>query len=621
MDTKSGQSFEIGKHQKYVDFRVNQLQKKNFAERLWKKDEALFIKKDLQSQVHDLSMGWLNVTEKMLTSLHEIEDFCIDIKTSGFKHVVLLGMGGSSLAPFVFQKTFKSSAINFLVLDSTEPEILKKIENEIDILSTLFIVSSKSGSTIEVMAFYKYFFSQISSIKGNKAGENFIAITDEASPLANLAKNKKFRKTFINFSDIGGRFSALSYFGLVPAALMGINVRELLMRTQDMVDACGPNIPVEENPGIMLGAAIAELANRGCDKLTYLLPAELSTFGLWLEQLIAESTGKAGKGILPLNGYPLADLNTYGNDRLFVQYGFWGAHDNVQSERREDLISIDQPLINIRINDILDLGKEFFRWEIATATAGSILGINPFNQPNVEQSKKCTGKLLKNLEDSGKLPQYDEPFTENSVNYYASQKAYNAKLLLENFLSSAKAGDYVTIQAYLPEEPEVEKQFAEIQRYLQTKLKLAVSIQYGPRYLHSTGQYHKGGPDGGIFIQFTCSSNVDVQIPGHPYTFGLLKRAQVIGDREALISNNKRVILVDLGENFVNALKTFKSVIEGADIQGPLIQKQLKKRLKNQTFIYDKLETTTEQKIEETPMLYLFDSNNGMPGENAGRPM
>jgi transaldolase/glucose-6-phosphate isomerase len=561
MNTGNGLSLALGKYQKRVDARLKLMQNKKFVQRLWDKDETLFGK-DKNSA--NMPMGWLSLPDKMLEVLPSIDKFCEEIRKSGFDHAVLLGMGGSSLAPLVFQKTFGDSVkgMKLTVLDTTEPETIKKIENEINIPTTLFIVSSKSGTTAEVSAFYEYFYYRVSVSKREKAGENFIAITDEGSPLVQLATRKNFRKIFINFSDVGGRFSALSYFGLVPAALMGINVKEILLRAKAMAVSCGPLVPEHENTGVLLGTAIAEMAMKGCDKLTYIIPEELDSFGLWLEQLIAESTGKEGKGILPFNGLPLSATGSYGKDRFFVKIGFLGEQNDLQSLLPSDLIAIKYPFINILLKDELDLGKEFFRWEIATATAGAILGIDPFDQPNVQESKKFTDKLLRKVEEEGQLPKMEPSLTENSIIYYGPQKNENGKLLLEDLLKTAGTGDYITFQAYLPEEPGVQKLLDEMKKIIQKNLKLPVSVQFGPRYLHSTGQYHKGGPNTGHFIQFICSSAVDIDIPEHNYTFGMLKRAQAIGDREALMKHKRKVVLIDLGEDIESGLSSFKRVVE-----------------------------------------------------------
>lgn len=570
MKTGSGLSLELGKYQKRVDARLKQFVENNFVQRLWNKDETLW-NKDAKG-IRNISLGWLYSADNILEVLPEIEEFCKSIREEGFDNVVLLGMGGSSLAPLVFQKTFQNplpEGIRLSVLDTTEPETIKRIESQINIATTLFIVSSKSGYTAEVIAFYEYFFYRVTTVKKEKAGENFIAITDEGSPLVQLANRKNFRKIFINFPEIGGRYSALSYFGIVPAALMGINIRELLYRTKEMIKECGPEMPATHNPGVILGVAIAEMAIKGCDKLTYLLPTELTSFGLWLEQLLAESTGKNGKGILPFNSYP-NKITTFRKDRFFLKMGFYGDENDSQSMKPTDLLGIKYPLLNVQIKDELDLGKEFFRWEIATATAGVILGVNPFDQPNVQESKKYTDKLLKRVEQEGEFPKMEPALIEDSLIYYSGQKKQTAKKLLESFFSLSKTGEFIAFQAYLPEEIVVEQIFCDIQKTLQKTLRIPVSTQFGPRYLHSTGQYHKGGPNNGYFIQFICNSTVDIQIPELPFTFGILKRAQAIGDREALLKHKRKVITIDLGDDYLNGLITFRKLAE--DMQQPVFK-------------------------------------------------
>lgn len=583
MESGNGLNLSLGKFQKRLETRLKLMHSSDFVKRLWEKDVSLFQKNISPS---DFLMGWLDLPDKMLQALPAINEFCKEVRNAGFEHVVLLGMGGSSLAPLVFQKTFGESenGMKFTVLDTTEPETIKKIESGLNIPATLFIVSSKSGTTAEVAAFYEYFYYRVAVSKRGKAGENFIAITDEGSPLVQLAARKNFRKTFINFSNVGGRFSALSYFGIVPAALMGINVKELLLRAKAMAISCGPLVPAHENTGVQLGTAMAEMASKGCDKLTYLLPDGLDTFGLWLEQLIAESTGKSGKGILPFNGLPVCKTSAYGKDRFFVKYGFCGEENETQSTLPSDLISMKFPLISILIKDELDLGREFLRWEIATATAGAVLNINPFDQPNVQESKKQTDQLLKKVSKNGGLPKMEAALTENGISYYGSMRGENGKLLLEDLLSSSTRGDYVTFQAYLPEEPKVQQYLDDMKKVIQQNLKLPVSTQFGPRYLHSTGQYHKGGPNKGFFIQFVCNSPVDIDIPEYNYTFGMLKRAQAIGDRAALLKHKRKVILVDLGEDFIQGLETFKKVVDALQPPASLTGKQnfeYKKALKN----------------------------------------
>lgn len=566
----NNQILNLGKYQKSIDARVKKMHEQNFAQRLWNKDASLWNEGKLQNEISTISLGWLNSVDNMLDALPEVEEFCNSKNIAEFSHIVLLGMGGSSMTPLVFQKTFKNlnKDVQLFVLDTTEPKVIREIEKKINIFKTLFIVSSKSGNTAEVMAFYDYFFNQVYKLKEERAGENFIAITDKGSPLEGLAKRKKFLKIFINFPNIGGRYSALSYFGIVPAALMGVNVKEFLLRTQSMIRSCGPQTPLTQNPGIILGASIAELALQGCDKLNYLMSPSLSTFGLWLEQLLAESTGKNGHGILPINGTPLSETSTYGKDSFFLSMDY-SKKGEIKTGKSTSFIPKNFPSINITIHDELDLGQEFFKWQIATATVGAILGVNPFDQPNVQESKIYTNEILKKIEQDGKLPEMEIALIEDSVRYYESHRDIalsddntNGKILLENFFALAKPGNYIALLGYLPEEPEIQKCFLEIQSNLQESLHLPVTTQYGPRYLHSTGQYHKGGPNTGFFIQFICNSTDSIQIPEQAYTFDLLKRAQALGDMQALIEHERKVILIDLGKDYINGLNTFKKVIK-----------------------------------------------------------
>lgn len=579
MHIGNGLSLQLGKHQKQVNIRLKEMQDQHFEKRLWNEEEDLWIKGNMTSEI-DPSLGWLNAPKKMYENLPIVEEFCESLHLSGFEHAVLLGMGGSSLAPFVFLKTLghkiKPTAqkqIKLSVLDSTEPSAIRKIESEINLEKTLFIVSSKSGTTAEIQAFYSYFYKRVFDLKGKKAGENFIAITDANSPLAELASQKSFRQTFINFPNIGGRYSALSFFGILPAAIMGVDVRTLLQKAIIMMTSCGPQAPATQNPGVILGAVIAELALQGKDKLTYVLPPSLEPFGLWLEQLLAESTGKNSRGILPLNGAPLQDLADYGNDRLFFFMEQSGQKSDPINEELKYMELPEYAGIKIKIEDELDLGAEFFRWEIATATAGSILGVDPFNQPNVQESKKCTAQLLQTLNSLSKIPCVDPILIEDSMIYYGSQtyirsndiiiqyQHKKSKHLLEQFLNMTRSGDYISIQAYLPEEFYIQSSLSEMKQSLQKKFQVAVTSEFGPRYLHSTGQYHKGGPNTGLFIQLISSPSDDIFIPEYNYSFGMLKKAQAIGDMQALIQSNRRVLLIDLSEDLSFGLDKLKKLI------------------------------------------------------------
>jgi transaldolase / glucose-6-phosphate isomerase len=431
------QTFELGKYQKNVKEQVTHLKEMQFNARLWRKDPSLW-KADAKDQEEIRNaLGWLHVAEKMEGNLRELDDFRNEILEAGFRHVLHMGMGGSSLTPLVFERTFTSSAdaLPLTVLDSTDPAAILNIEHTLPIADTLFIVASKSGTTAESLAFADYFYQKVKQIKGERAGENFCVITDPGTPLLKTAQERAYRKTFLNFSDIGGRYSALSYFGLVPAALMGIDVSELLERALRMAHACAPSVPVQENPGLMLGAALGELArNHNRNKVTFLLPDGISSLGMWLEQLLAESTGKDGTGLLPVAGEPLGEPNVYGEDRIFIHFRMKDQVDDALERGVVALREAGQPVISIYLDDLLDLGQEFFRWEISTATAGAILGINAFDQPNVQESKDNTNRLLAVVRDEGNLPEAKPSLIKDPLKFYFDEKAATVSDMLKKFL-------------------------------------------------------------------------------------------------------------------------------------------------------------------------------------------
>jgi len=560
------QELHLNPHKDHVDSRMSKLESSDFGKRLWRKDASLW-KNDPESQrMICRSMGWLHVADKMVNHVPHLEAFACQVIDAGFSHLVHMGMGGSSLAPLVFQESFVTGkkGLRLRVLDTTDPATILKIESEIPLGETLFIVATKSGTTAEPLAFGDYFYDRVKSLKGDRAGENFVAITDPGSPLVELALKRNFRHTFLNFEDIGGRYSALSYFGLLPAALMGLDVGELIERALRMEHACASTIPIPENPGLALGAAIGELAALGPDKLTLLMPEALAGLGMWLEQLLAESTGKEGKGILPVAGEPPGEPSTYGDDRTFVYFKLEGSKDEFLEEKVSALKASGRPVITIRLTDLLDLGQEFFRWEIATATAGSVLGLNPFDQPNVQESKDNTNRLLKQVEQGGTLPQEKPALVDGPLHFFSTDGASDATGLFSKLFGTVRPGDYVALQAYLTEDPEIDSSLQDLRVLLRNSLRLATTLGYGPRFLHSTGQYHKGGPNGGVFLQLTAKDPEDAQVPGRRYTFGLLKKAQALGDLEALRKHNRRVVRVDLGEDVLSGLAALKEAVRSA---------------------------------------------------------
>jgi len=567
----SGQALDLGLYEEAVRERLQTLEQEQFSFRLWQKDPGLWKKDPKHQEVIRNALGWLQVAEKMERQLEDLLKFVAEMRSAGFRHVVHMGMGGSSLAPLAFQQIFPpvTGALSLSVLDTTDPATVLNIERKNPVGDTLFIIASKSGTTSEPLAFSEYFYARVKALKGDRAGENFVAITDPDTPLVQLASERKFRKVFWGLPDIGGRYSALSPFGLVPITLMGLNVPELLARARRMAQDCAPSVPIQENPGVVLGAAIGELARCGRDKITFLLPGSLASLGLWLEQLIAESTGKEETGILPVAGELPGQPSKYGEDRLFTYIRLRDEVDEILESTVANLQKAGQPVITIQMDDRFDLAREFFRWEIATATVGAVLGINPFDQPNVQESKDNSNRLLSEVRRSGKLPEADPTFSKGPLRFYGAGQERSAKDFFRAFFAQARPGDYFSLQAYLPEIPATTQALQTIRQLIRDDLGLANTLGYGPRFLHSTGQYHKGGPNTGLFLQLTADDAEDAPIPGQPYTFGVFKRAQALGDLEALQKHGRRVAHVHLGADVLRGLTTLLKAIVEALAQRP----------------------------------------------------
>ncbi|MGB8215469.1 MAG: bifunctional transaldolase/phosoglucose isomerase [Anaerolineales bacterium] len=561
------QIFAWGEYQTTVQDRLANMAETHFSRRLWLKDPALWKSDPKDQEYIRNALGWMHVPEKMEDNLSELESFKKEILEAGFRHVLHMGMGGSSLTPLVFARIFTPDpqALPLTILDSTDPATILKIERALPIKDTLFIIASKSGTTAEPLAFAEYFYEKVRKIKGERAGENFCVITDPGTPLVQMARERGYRKTFLNFADIGGRYSALSYFGLVPATLMGVDVSELLERALRMRHACDSNVPTMENPGLMLGAALGELArNYKRNKVTFLMPKAIAPLGLWLEQLLAESTGKESTGILPVAGEPIGEPADYGEDRIFVYIRMKATADKILERSVSYLCGTGQPLITITLDDGLDLGQEFFRWEIATATAGAILGINAFNQPNVQESKDNTDRLLALVRTQGKLPEEKPSLVKDHLSLYFKESASTVPATLKHFLVQSRRGDYLALMAYITENPANQRALQDIRSMLQDGLHIPTTLGYGPRFLHSTGQFHKGGPNTGLFLQLTAEDARDAPIPGAPYTFGVFKRAQALGDLEALKKHGRRVGRIDIGVNINQGLTALKEALESA---------------------------------------------------------
>ncbi|MBL8058690.1 MAG: bifunctional transaldolase/phosoglucose isomerase [Anaerolineales bacterium] len=543
------QTLQLGAAEKAFQKALALLDADQVGRRLWQKDPTLWKADDPAHQAEiKIRLGWLDMPAQMAAHVTELTTFAGEVKRAGFTHAVLCGMGGSSLAPEVLRAALgvAKGYLDLAVLDSTDPAAVLSADARSDHNRTLYIISSKSGGTAEINAFFKYFWNRVTQVKGARAGENFIAITDPGTALEALAKERGFRRTFLNPPEIGGRYSVLSYFGLVPAALMGLDVAKLLERARQMAAACGPNIPAARNPALRLGAALGVLAEARRDKATFLMAERIATFGYWVEQLIAESTGKDGRGILPVEGEALGKPRVYGADRVFVSLRL-GKKDPAGPALKA-LARAGHPVIELELADPYDLGGEFLRWEIATAVAGWVLGIDPFDQPDVESAKRNTRALLAEYAQSGALSAAGERLAPDAAK-------------VGKHLRSVKRGGYVALMAYLERTPRREKLLRALQAELRDATGAAVTVGYGPRFLHSTGQLHKGGAAGGVFVQLLGDDPIDAPIHGEKHTFSVLKTAQALGDYQALTAAGRRVIRVDLDDQVERGLQKLRDVL------------------------------------------------------------
>ena len=523
--------------------------------RLWQGDASLWTGADESKW-----LGWLGIVEEQIKRRDSLEQLAAAIKREGFADILLLGMGGSSLCPEVLAKTFGHipGFPRLHVLDSTDPAQVKASEKQIDLAKTLFIVSSKSGSTLEPNIFKQYFFERVKkSIGAEKAGSRFIAITDPGSKMQHVAEGDRFADIFWGLPSIGGRYSALSNFGMVPAAVMGLDVARFLDRTRQMVAACGASVAVEENPGVVLGIILGTAARNHHDKVTIITSPAISDLGGWLEQLLAESTGKQGEGIIPVDREELGPPSVYGNDRLFVYLRLDSAPEAAQDAKVVALEQSGQPVVRIELSDVYNLGGEFFRWEIATAVAGSIMGINPFDQPDVEASKVATRSLTSAYEKDGSLPAETPLLQDGGVKLFADPR--NAEALanaagkekslaayLRAHFNRVEDGNYFALLAYIPMNDANEARLHEMRCGLRDRKHVATCLGFGPRFLHSTGQAYKGGPNSGVFLQVTCDDAADLPVPGQKYSFGVVKAAQARGDFQVLAERGRRALRVHL---------------------------------------------------------------------------
>ena len=541
------------------------------ARRLWARDASLWTGGD-----EGKWLGWLSIVSEQRKNATRFVKFAEEVQDTGCTHALVMGMGGSSLCPEVMRKSFGrvGGFPELHVLDSTDPAQVRSFENTVDLGKTLFFVSSKSGTTLEPNIFKRYFFDRTRQFMGDKAGEHFIAITDPGSKLRQEAESEQFRKIFLGVPSIGGRFSALSDFGLAPAAAMGVDIPKFLDLTNEMVGACGPDVPARDNPGVILGAVLGLAHNHGRNKVTIIASPGINDLGAWLEQLLAESTGKNGKGLIPVDRESLGSPETYGGDRLFVYLKLESDSDAEQDVDVEALSRASHPVLRISVPDVYNLGQEFFRWEIATAIAGSIIGINPFDQPDVEASKIATRKLTEEYERTGSLPAETPLFEAGDLKLFADEQSVTALNnaatdrsltgYLKAHLDRLAPNDYFALLAYVEMNESHEQLLQSMRHAVRNHKHAATCLGFGPRFLHSTGQAYKGGPDTGVFLQITCDDATDLPVPGQKYTFGIVKAAQARGDFEVLAERGRRALRVHLSANVGDGLGSLAAAIKQA---------------------------------------------------------
>ena len=542
---RARQILELGRDQSRLGERLKSWKKMNFTRRFWAKDPTLWFSEPVP-EIKD-RLGWLILPEIMHEKLEDIDKFVQEVKKEGIIHLVLLGMGGSSLAPEVFQKTFgyKKDYPGLFVLDSTHPEAVRSMQDKIDLRKTLFLVSSKSGTTLETLSLFRHFWNEASKVYDHP-GRYFVAITDPGTPLMNLAQERSFRQVFEAPPDVGGRYSALSVFGLVPAALIGLDTHKLLDRAWVALENNAFCLPEDEASGLILGAALGELSETR-DKLTFLTSSSLRSFPDWIEQLIAESTGKDGKGLVPVVNEPKATIHAYDKDRIFVGLNLEGDQDRELEERLKDLEAAGHPTIRITLEEKTDLGQEIFRWEIAVAATGAVIGIHPFNQPDVQLAKEFTQKMME--EDEAEKQKNKE------VETFSVEETEGLANALKNWILKAKPGDYIALQAYLNPQKEVTSALQKVRNELLNRTRLATTLGYGPRFLHSTGQLHKGGPNNGLFLQLVDEPELDLPVPETGFSFGKLINAQSMGDYQALKQRGRRVLRINLRRDVMGGLE------------------------------------------------------------------
>jgi transaldolase/glucose-6-phosphate isomerase len=567
------QSFVLGaSFEQAVEAALDELRANGTLRRLWRRDKSLWTGAD-----EDQWLGWLDSADASLRHAGEYDAFAQEIKQDGFTDALLLGMGGSSLGPEALAGAFGAIAgrPRLRIVDSTDPAQVRAAESAVDLGRTLFIVSSKSGSTTEPNILKDYFFARVASrLRRDKAGRAFVAVTDPGSSLEKAAAADGFRRVFHGEPSIGGRYSVLSPFGLVPAAATGIDVRGFLEAALVLVRACGPDVTAADHPGARLGAALAVAARQGRDKVTMFTAPRLGDFGAWAEQLLAESTGKNGKGLIPVNGEPLGKPDVYGRDRFFIDVAFGGETDPRHAVALTALAQAGHPVVRIVVESAAHIGQEFFRFEMATAIAGALLGINPFDQPDVEVSKVKTRELVRAFEDSGQLPSETAVVSGERMALFADPR--NAEALrragagataeswLKAHFASLREGDYAALLAFIARDAANENKLTAMRVAVRDRKQVATTVGFGPRFLHSTGQAYKGGPNTGVFLQITADDAADLAIPGHGASFGIVKAAQARGDFAVLAERGRRALRVHLKGDLASGLDALGAAIDRA---------------------------------------------------------
>ena len=547
---------------------LGRLRAQRVISRLWDREPGLWKSDAAHAGTIANRLGWLSVVDQMRSEAADLMAFSEEAAAAGLRDIVLLGMGGSSLAPEVFSLLFPAPAgRRFFVLDTTDPETLLAVDRSLDLAHALFIVASKSGSTIETLSQFAYFLDRVQQAGLPSLGKHFITITDPGSRLDKLAQEQGFRRVFRNPADIGGRYSALSYFGLVPAALWGADVNELLNSASEMTAACGPQAPAETNPALRLGALLGVAALQGCDKLFLLASRQVEPLGNWIEQLVAESTGKEGRGLVPIVAAPETPLELLEQGALTVALTMDGQDDAALQRTMNTLDQRGAPVVEIRMAAPADLGAEFFRWEVATVIAGVALSIDPFDEPNVQESKDATGRILSEFESTGEMPQGSLLLAQSGIELFSDAATPNAVQVsdeLRAFLSRRRAGDYLALLAYVARDAANGAELESLRLRLAERLRMPVLLGYGPRYLHSIGQLYKGGPPSGLFVIITSHKAEELPVPGARYSFAQLQMAQALGDLQRLELRKKPAIRLHLAQGTRAGLASLRSIFEQA---------------------------------------------------------